>query len=111
MDDMAFVRITVGDRALDYPVSALVLVLDLEREGFCLTLTPDHSSVSVWPAHELTANQRAQGTKYKSHLAVLLQMVECSCPRCRDLANVPITGPERAQLNTRLGKRQPRLIE
>ena len=109
---MEFIRI----HDLDCPVPALDLLLELERENFCCTPIDDQRSISVWPASELTPRQKLLGAKYKAHLFTLLMSpgMTCTCPRCRalDIDGAPITGPERAQLNSRLGKkRQPRLID
>ena len=109
---MEFIRIN----DLDCPVAALDLLLELERHphNFCCTPIEDQRSVSVWPSSELTPRQKLIGSRYKAHLFTLLMSpgMTCTCPRCRDMAGVPITGPERAQLNSRLGKkRQPRLID
>ena len=104
---MEFMRIN----DLDCPVAALDLLLELERENFCCTPIEDQRSMSVWPASELSNWHTQQGQKYKSHLYCLLQKMVCTCPRCRDLSNIPITESERAQLERRLGKSQPRLIE
>jgi hypothetical protein len=108
---MEFIRI---NELLDCPVAALNLLLEFERHpnNFCCTPIDDQRSISVWPASELSSWHTQQGQRYKSHLYCLLQKMVCTCPRCRDLANVPITGPERAQLERRLlGHRQQRLIE
>ena len=106
---MEFIRIN----DMDCPVPALDLLLELERHpyNFCCTPIEDQQSISVWPASELTPHQKLLGANYRAHLFYLLQTMTCTCPRCRDMAGVPITGPERAQLNARLGKRQPRLID
>lgn len=106
---MEFIRI----KDMDCPVAALDLLLELERQNFCCTPIEDQQSISVWPASQLTPHQKLLGANYKAHLFTLLMSpgMTCTCPRCRDMAGVPITGPERAQLNARLGKRQPRLID
>ena len=112
---MEFIRI---NELLDCPVAALNLLLEFERHphNFCCSPIEDQQSISVWPASELTPRQKLLGAKYKAHLFCLLQTMTCTCPRCRamdiDIDGAPITGPERAQLNSRLGKkRQPRLID
>jgi hypothetical protein len=110
---MEFMRI----HDLDCPVAALDLLLELERHpnNFCCSPIEDQRSVSVWPSSELTPHQKLIGSRYKAHLFTLLMFpgMTCTCPRCRDLANVPLNEFERAQLERRLqlGKKQPQLIE
>jgi hypothetical protein len=106
---MEFIRI---NDLLDCPVPALDLLLELERQNFCCTPIDDQRSISVWPASQLSNWHTQQGQKYKSHLYCLLKTLDCcTCPRCRDMTGAPITEPERAQLNARLGKKQLRLID
>ena len=108
---MEFIRI---NELLDCPVAALNLLLEFERHpnNFCCTPIDDQRSISVWPASQMSNWHTQQGQKYKSHLYCLLKTLDCcTCPRCRDMTGAPITGPERAQLNARLGKKQLRLID
>jgi hypothetical protein len=84
------------------PERALRLLWSFEDRGFCVRPDPSALSITIWPSHELTADDRSRGAEVRAHLYLLVRKAgPCTCARCRTERQQPVTEAETTVLQAR----------